>query len=184
MYLYIHGFNSSSLSSKAQVLKQWLAAQGREQEWLCPDLPHHPAQALDVLVGIVEQQPDALKIVGSSLGGFYATVLANRYARKTVVINPSVHSGIRLREALGRQTMWNSDETYEFTEQHLNALNAMDHEAIVRPDTILMMQERDDEVLNWEIAAHHYRDCHQLIFRGGDHSFTRFKDVLELIDRF
>jgi len=95
-----------------------------------------------------------------------------------------VHSGIRLREALGTQTMWNSDDTYEFTEQHLNELNAMDREDIVHPDTILLMQERDDEVLNWEIAAHHYRDCHQLIFRGGDHSFTRFRDVLELIDRF
>jgi len=184
MYLYIHGFNSSSLSHKTQVLKHWLKLQGRESEWHCPDLPHDPFEAIELLSRLIESLPIKPKLVGSSLGGFYANVLAAKYDLKAVVINPAIHPGELLKPALGTQKMWYSDETYEFTQTHLDELNVLELRAPKNPDNIFLMQERKDEVLDWKLAVKYYKDCHQLVFRGGNHSFTRFEDVLELIDRF
>lgn len=184
MLLYIHGFNSSSLSGKAQEMRRWLETQGRADEWVCPDLPHRPGQAIAVLSDLIQSASQPPKLVGSSLGGFYATVLAARFGLKAVVINPAVHPGILLRPALGVQKSWHSDATYEFTQSHLDELHALDLPAPANPEHILLMQERGDEVLDWQDALGFYRDCHQLVFRGGDHGFTRFRDVLELIDRF
>lgn len=184
MFLYIHGFNSSPLSQKTQEFRRWLAERGRENEWICPDLPHQPAEAFALLCTLVEQAQIKPKLVGSSLGGFYATALSARYDLKAVVINPAVHAPLVLRSALGPQVGYYDDTQYEFTQQHLDELQALDLLAPANPDNILLMQEREDEVLDWKAAVDYYRDCHQLVFRGGDHSFTRFGDVIELIDRF
>ena len=124
------------------------------------------------------------RLVGSSLGGFYATVLAERYKLKAVVINPAVHPGLLLKAELGTQKNFYSDDTYEFTQQHLDELHALDMLVLQHPENIFLMQEKGDEIINWKNTTAFYRDCHQLVFLGGDHSFTRFADVLELIDRF
>lgn len=184
MFLFIHGFTSSAQSTKAQQLRNWLTLQGRENEWVCPDLPIDPAAAIAMLSEIIEQSPQPPKLVGSSLGGFYATVLAARYNLKAVVINPAVHAGLVLRQAIGPQKSWHSEELMEFTQANVDSLNAMDLLAPAEPDNIFLMAEKDDETLDWQAAGDYYRDCHQLIFRGGNHSFTRFQEVLELIDRF
>ena len=184
MFLYLHGFRSSPLSTKAQLFRQWLAQQGRETEWICPILSYDPAQAVTQLSALIESSDHELKLVGSSLGGFYATVLSARYDLKAVVINPAVHAGLVLRDAVGSQSGWHDDESFDFTQAHVDALNAMDLLAPKYPEKILLMQETGDEVLDWQTAVDFYRDSHQLVFRGGDHSFTRFEDVMELIDRF
>lgn len=188
MFLVIHGFTSSSKSYKAQRLREWLAAQGREAEWLCPDLPIDPAQAISLLRDIIEQHAEQagtpVKLVGSSLGGFYATVLSAEYDLKAVVINPAVNAGLVLRRAIGPQTAWHSEETYEFTQAHVDSLNAMDLLAPANPDNILLLAEMGDETLDWKRAQSFYRECHQLIFRGGDHGFSRFEQVIPLIDSF
>jgi len=182
--LYIHGFRSSSLSGKAQETKRWLAAQGREQEWVCPDLPPYPLEAMQVLDDLVNSAKEPPQLIGSSLGGFYATVLVARYGLKAVVINPAVHPGLVLRPALGTITSFYGDEQYQFTEQHLQELHALDLPAPLHPKNILFMQERGDEVLDWQAGLAYYRDCHQLVFAGGDHGFTRYRAVLDLIDHF
>lgn len=193
MYLYIHGFNSSSLSHKTQVLKHWLEQQGRGDEWHCPDLPHRPFEAIELLSNIIkelsydptqQEKITNLKLVGSSLGGFYANVLAVKYDLKAILINPAVHPDQLLQHELGMQTLWYSEESYEFTQVHLDELKALEPIEPKNMDNIFLMQERGDEVLDWKLAADYYKDCHQLIFKGGDHGFARFEDVLELIDRF
>ena len=184
MILFIHGFTSSSHSRKAQVLKIWLTEQGRGEEWVCPDLPIDPSEALKILCEIVEKSDQPVKLVGSSLGGFYATVLSERYGLKAVLINPAVNAGLTLRRAIGLHTAWHSEEKLAFTQSHVDALNEMTLLAPSAPDNIFVMLEQGDETLDWKSAAAYYRDCHQLIYRGGDHGFTRFEDVLEMIDRF
>lgn len=185
MLLYIHGFNSSPLSHKAQVLKQWLAEQGCEQRWACPDLPHRPSEAIALLQQIIAQSSTPVKLIGSSLGGFYATYLARQYDLKAVLINPAVHPSVLLRPALGTiQTGWHDSTHYTFTQAHLDDLQALDYPAPANPEKLLVMLETGDETLDWQDAASYYRDAHQLIFQGGDHGFSRFADVLELIERF
>ena len=184
MFLVIHGFTSSSQSFKAQALLAWLTEQGREDEWVCPDLPIDPAEAIQLLSDIIEKSPTPPKLVGSSLGGFYATVLSAKYSLKAIVINPAVNAGLVLRRAIGPQTAWHSEESYEFTQTHVDSLNAMDLLAPADPENIFLMAEMADETLDWKRAAAYYRDCHQLIFRGGDHGFSRFEEVIPLIDSF
>lgn len=186
MFLYIHGFNSSSQAGKAQEFKRWLEARNRGHEWIAPDLPHRPAQAIALLSEIIENTITPLKLVGSSLGGFYATHLVAQYDLKAVLINPAVHPGLLLRAMVGVvQTNWHDDsQTYTFTQDHLDELIILDQLAPKSPQNMLVMLENGDETLDWQDAASYYRDSHQLIFQGGDHGFTRFPDVIELIDRF
>lgn len=133
---------------------------------------------------LVQTAQEPPKLIGSSLGGFYATVLAARFNLKAVVVNPAVHPGLVLRPALGFITSFYGNERYEFTEQHLQELHSLDLAAPVYPNNILFMQERGDEVLDWQEGQAYYRDCHQLVFAGGDHGFTRYRAVLDLIDHF
>ena len=188
MILFIHGFTSSSRSRKAQVLKEWLAEQGREEEWVCPDLSIDPTEAMTHLSDIIEksaqQEGQSVKLVGSSLGGFYATLLSAKYDLKAVLINPAVNAGLSLRRGIGFHEAWHSEEELEFTQAHVDALNAMTLLSPKEPDNLFVMLERGDETLDWKKAAAYYQDCHQLVYRDGDHGFTRFDDVLELMDRF
>ena len=184
MFLVIHGFTSSSHSYKAQALLKWLTEQGREDEWICPDLPIDPAEAMQILSQIIENAETPPKLVGSSLGGFYATVLSEKYSLKAILINPAVNAGLILRRAIGPQKAWHSEEEYEFTQAHVDSLNAMDILVPTKPDNLFLMAEMADETLDWQRATAFYKDCHQLIFRGGDHGFTRFEQVIPLIDSF
>ncbi|PID62759.1 MAG: hypothetical protein CR974_03175 [Gammaproteobacteria bacterium] len=184
MLLYIHGFLSSSQSSKAQQLKQWLDEQGRVDEWCCPDLPANPVQALAILTDIIETAEQPIKLLGSSLGGFYSTYLSERYDLKAVVINPSVNPAETLAEKIGTHKAWHTDNAVEFTQDDVKALQAMRCERISRPDNFFLMVERGDETLDYRQAVTYYQDCNQLIFNHGDHSFSRFSQVLALIDAF
>ncbi len=196
MLLYIHGFLSSSQSTKAQQLKQWLAERGRDDEWLCPDLSANPLEAMATLSQIIEKtieqnrkkdngsSPKMLKLVGSSLGGFYATCLSERYNLKAVLINPSTNPAQTLASRIGTHKAWHSEDEVEFTHDDVEALQQMRPTTIDNPDNFLLMIEKNDETLDYRLAIERYQDCNQLIFNHGDHSFTRFKQVLELIDRF
>lgn len=184
MYLYIHGFLSSSRSSKAQQLKRWLAEQGREKSWLCPDLPIDPTAAMTMLREYLMTIDQPVKLVGSSLGGFYATKLSEEFDLKAVLINPAVHAGKILEQSTGSHQSWHEGEPLEFTSADVDALNAIDTQGIKYPDNIFLMVEKDDETLDYREAVDFYRDCHQLVFNGGNHSFTRFRQVLPLIEQF
>ncbi|MBS9782090.1 MAG: hypothetical protein KGV56_06290 [Gammaproteobacteria bacterium] len=187
MFLYIHGFLSSSQSSKAQQFKQWLKEQGRETEWICPDLPSNPKLALNLLSDIItdlQQKGQPIKLVGSSLGGFYATVLSEKFNLKAVVINPSVNPDITLKNKIGTQKAWHTDTDVEFTQADVDTLTKNKVKSISCTDNFFLMVEREDETLDYREATEFYRDCNQLIFNHGNHGFSRFGQVLSLIDEF
>ncbi|MDG6881213.1 esterase YqiA [Phocoenobacter uteri] len=184
MFLYIHGFLSSSQSSKAQYLKQWLQQQGRADEWLCPDLSPNPEKAIQQLRALIINCKQPLKLVGSSLGGFYATILSEEFNLKAVAINPAVTPHLLLKDKIGVHKAWHCDENISFTQQDVNALKAMDVQMIKHPDNLLLMIEKGDEVLDYRLALDLYKDCNQMIFNGGDHRFSRFEQLLSFIDQF
>jgi predicted esterase YcpF (UPF0227 family) len=185
MILYIHGFNSSSGSSKAHQLRDWLKAQGRENEFACPDLPHQPSKALALLEGILASSPTPVRLIGSSLGGFYATVLAARRSSvKAALVNPAVHPQFLLRDALGPNRNYYTEETYDFTQGYLDELAGLDLSQPGHPENLLLLVETGDDVLDYRDAVNYYRECHQMIFQGGDHGFTRFAGLLPFIDVF
>lgn len=182
MIVYVHGFNSSSRSTKAQQLKTWLEARGVGDEFVCPDLPHRPLEAIALLEQLVATRPpDGVKLVGSSLGGFYATWLTEKLGVKSVLVNPAVHANRLLQDALGPQKNYSSGEEYDFTAEHLAELDRLDLPHPARIDRYLLLVERGDDVLDYRAAVDYYRGCRQIVHEGGDHSYTRFLDDLPTI---
>jgi uncharacterized protein len=184
MILYIHGFNSSPDSHKAQQLKAYLEERGRGGEFACPQLPHRPAAAMALLQDLVHGADGSTKLIGSSLGGFYATWLTEQYGLKAALVNPAVHADQLLKDALGPQRNFYTGETYEFTEQHLKELARFDLPTIVRPDLFLLLVEQGDEVLDYRQAVDYYRGARQIVLEGGDHGFSRFGEYIETILAF
>jgi predicted esterase YcpF (UPF0227 family) len=183
MLIYIHGFNSSPLSAKAQLLKSKLEALGRGAKFSAPALPHRPAEAATLLDALVARHP-AAAVVGSSLGGYYATYLTEKHAIKAVLVNPAVRPYELLRSELGVQRNFHTGAEYEFTQQHLDELAALEVPAIARPERYLLMVETGDEVLDYRSAVARYRGCRQLVIEGGDHSFSTFAHHLDTVIAF
>ncbi len=182
MLIYIHGFNSSPASSKAQLLKARLKALGRGAEFAAPALPHSPAQAAALLDALATRYPHAA-LVGSSLGGYYATYLAEMHGLKAVLLNPAVRPYELLAPHVGRQKNFHTDEEYNFTKQHVAELRALEVDRI-RPERYLLIAATGDEVLDYRAAVDRYRGCRQLVIEGSDHGMSDFADYLETVLEF
>jgi len=174
--VYIHGFNSSPASFKAQRLKAGLEALGRGAEFAAPALPHGPAQATEMLNALAARNPDAT-FVGSSLGGYYATYLAEKHGLRAVLLNPAVRPYELLAGHLGPQQNLHTGERYEFTMRHVEELRTLEVTAIT-PERYLLIAATGDEVLDYRAAVGRYRGCRQILIDGGDHGLSEFADYM------
>ena len=179
MLIYIHGFNSSPASAKAQLLKARLEALGRGAEFAAPALPHSPAQAAVLLDALSLRNPGAA-LVGSSLGGYYATALAEKHDLRAVLLNPAVRPYELLAPLVGRQKNLHTGEEYDFTARHIVELQSLEVERIT-PARYLLLAATGDEVLDYRSAVERYRGCRQLVIAGSDHGLTDFADYLDLV---
>lgn len=175
--IYIHGFLSSPRSIKAVQVDQWLAANRPDIGFHCPFLPAYPAQAQAILEQLVESLlPQPVYLMGSSLGGFWATWLAEKYDLRAVLINPAVKPSMLLPEYLN-VTLHNyhTDDTYVLTQTHMAEIRAVDTPTLTRPDNYWLMVQTGDETLDYRLAVAKYQACKQLVEEGGDHGFTDFE---------
>jgi len=185
MILYIHGFNSSPASHKTRQLRERLESLGRASEYACPALPHRPAEAIALLEQEVRRAPaEVVTLIGSSLGGFYATWLTEKYGVRSVLVNPAITPHEGLRAYLGPQKNLYTDEAYELTETHLSELAALHVPRPARTDRYLLMHTTGDELLDWRIAVGHYAGCRSIIVQGSDHGFKEFGDYLDSVLAF
>jgi len=182
MLIYIHGFNSSPASSKAQVLKARLEALGRGAEFAAPALPHSPAQAAALLDRVAIRHPGAA-LVGSSLGGYYATYLAEKHGLKAVLLNPAVRPYDLFTGHIGWQQNFHTGERYEFTAQHVEELRALEVAGIT-PGRYLLIAATGDEVLDYRAAVTRYQGCRQIVIDGGDHGLSEFALYLDPVIEF
>ena len=178
MLIYIHGFNSSSQSGKSRDLMSWMAARGLGEACVCPDLPDRPAAAIALLEGLIAQSSGPAKLIGSSLGGFYATYLAEKHGLKAVLVNPCVDCHEKLVSYVGEtQKNWHSGAEYVFSADHLAELRALATPP-AHLERYLLLLESGDEVLDYREAVAAFPGAHQVVLEGGDHGFTRFIDFL------
>jgi predicted esterase YcpF (UPF0227 family) len=176
MIVYLHGFNSSPASGKAKHLGEHMAHIGRLADYYCPALPNSPREAIArVESTLARSKPDSVTLVGSSLGGFYATYLAEKHGWKAVLVNPAVHAHKLLRTALGTQTNWHTGEKWVLTESHLAELAALDCKTLTHPELYLLLAQTGDEVLDYRDAVAYYAGATQIIEDGGDHGFAGFE---------
>ncbi|MDH4189607.1 MAG: esterase [Betaproteobacteria bacterium] len=181
MIIYLHGFNSSPGSHKARLMQSWMQARGLAQRFACPGLPHRPAEAVRVIdAEIARAAPVPVTLVGSSLGGFYATWFAETRNLRAVLINPAVTPYEGLEGYLGDQENLYSGERYQLTRGHLEEWRSMAIERI-DPERYLLLLETGDEVLDWRLAARKYEGARMAVRDGGDHMLRSFPEHLPRI---
>lgn len=181
--LYLHGFCSSPESWKAKILGDAMRARGLSERFFCPALSPVPNEAIAQAEAIIDLHNDELTLVGSSLGGYYATFLAEKHGLRAALVNPAVVAPLSLSAYIGTQKNLHTGETFEFTAAHIDQLRTLECMTIT-PNRYLLLVETGDEVLDYRNAVRRYAGCRQEIFAGGDHSFTRFPDLLPQLFEF
>ncbi|MCY1208500.1 hypothetical protein D9M72_201280 [compost metagenome] len=180
MILYLHGFRSSPTSLKARMMADAMASRGLSAAWACPQLPASPREAVDLAMGIARRQldgadsPRALTVIGSSLGGFYATWLAERLGCKAVLLNPAVEAARDLATQVGEHRMYHSDAPFAFLPGYVDELAAIHVPRITQPDRYFLVAATGDEVLDWREMRDRYAGCRQRIVQGSDHGLSDF----------
>lgn len=186
LLLYIHGFNSSSLSHKANVMRDYCATHRTDVKVLTPQLPSFPQQAALHLQGLVEQYKNDYQIalVGSSLGGYLSTWLNAQYGFKAVVVNPAVKPYELLADYLGEQENPYTHEKYLLEPKHIDELKALEVKTLNDVKDFWLLQQVEDEVLDYRQAVDKYQGSKQTVEQGGDHSFVNFERYPEQILAF
>jgi hypothetical protein len=183
--LYLHGFRSSPGSFKARVLAARLAELGRSDEWCCPMLPVSPVETV-ALAESLAAGASKVTVIGSSLGGYFATHLAEKHGWPAVLLNPAIVPQRDLSQYLGEQPLWHGGGSIVVEPYHLDELQALGVEAVTRPERYYLIAATGDEVLDYREMLAHYPGARTTLIQGSDHAISEFPqyvdDVLAFCD--
>ncbi|WP_397410023.1 YqiA/YcfP family alpha/beta fold hydrolase [Polaromonas sp.] len=184
--LYLHGFRSSPQSTKARQVAAWMQSRHPEVVWWCPQLPPSPRDAMErVRQGVAGWPRDSMAVMGSSLGGFYATHVAETCGCKAVLLNPAVNPARDLAKYIGEQTAWHDpNEHFFFEPRFVDELRALAHGPVARPENYVALIAKGDEVLDWREMAGRYPGAQIRLLEGGDHAISDFAHHLPELMNF
>lgn len=184
--LYLHGFRSSPQSAKARQMAAHMAAEHPEVHWWCPQLPPSPRAAMDLLLqGIHDWPRHSMAVVGSSLGGFYATHVAQHTGCPAVLLNPAVDPARDLAKYIGEQTSWHDPaEHFYFRPEYVDELRALECGPLTQLERYLPIIAKGDEVLDWREMQARYAGAQVLLLEGGDHALSDFERHLPQVLAF
>ncbi|OAE63972.1 esterase [Achromobacter xylosoxidans] len=190
MILYLHGFRSSPDSFKARMMANAMAERGLNEAWACPQLPASPREAIDLAMGMARDRlanaasPRELTVIGSSLGGFYATWIAEQLGCKAVLLNPAVNAARDLATQVGEHHMYHSGAPFVFLPEYVAELAAIHAPRVTQPDRYFLVAATGDEVLDWREMRDRYAGCRQRIVQGSDHGLSDFADWMPEVLEF
>jgi uncharacterized protein len=188
LVVYLHGFRSSPKSSKAVKTAEAIRALSsptNPMHWYCPQLLASPKQSMEMVVKHIESTPaDRLVVVGSSLGGFYANYLAERYKCKAVALNPAVRAPRELAPHVGMMTAYDSDEPFDFRPEYIHELQDLQVEKLTLPERYFLMAAKGDELLDWREMVDFYSGAQQLVLDGSDHGISEYSEHLSAVTSF
>ena len=179
MIIYLHGFRSGPQSWKSRSLKARMDALGIGEAFWCEQLPVAAPEAIALAEAQIARCSTPPTLVGSSLGGYYATWLAQQHALRAVLVNPAVVAPLSLEAFVGTQTNLYTGESFAFTRTHIDELRAFEVPAITHPERYWLLVETGDEVLDYRHAVEKYADVRQTVLEGGDHGFSRWGEFLD-----
>lgn len=173
--LYLHGFRSSPQSMKARMTAAWVQQHRPDLQWWCPQLPPSPREAMAMLAERIATWPSTqMAVIGSSLGGFYATALAERFGCPAVLLNPAVDPARDLAKHIGETTSWHSDEAFFFRAEFIDELRALAPAALTQSSRCFAVIAKGDEVLDWREMRVRYAGAQIKLLEGGDHALSDF----------
>ena len=179
--MYLHGFRSSPDSKKGRILRQAFSSR---LGFSAPDLNVGPQEAQQIMLEAARGiDPNELCLVGSSLGGFYATWLAETLGCRAVLLNPATQPWDVINDYLGVQTINNSTRTIEVKPEFADQARALDV-LVTNPSRNLVFLSTSDEVLDWRLAQMKYAACREVILPGNTHEIERFEECLPAIEQF
>lgn len=185
MILYLHGFRSSPLSFKARLIGERMQALGLDDAYACPQLPASPRLAIALAQQLIGQaSPGEVALIGSSLGGYYATWLAEQTGCCAVLLNPAVKPPRDLERYVGVSTAFHSDEPFEFKREYIAELRSLAVPRITRPERYFLIAATGDEVLDWREMTAHYPQARQHIIEGSNHGLSDFAGYVDEVLAF
>ncbi|HCY62330.1 MAG TPA: esterase [Oxalobacteraceae bacterium] len=185
MILYLHGFRSSPQSFKARLIGERLRELGLGHEYVCPQLSASPRLAIELAQQLMQGvPPQEVALIGSSLGGYYATWLAEQAGCRAVLLNPAVKPPRDLERYVGVTTAYHSDEPFEFRHEYIAELQALAVPRITRPERYFLIAATGDEVLDWREMTAHYPSARQHVIQGSDHGLSDFDDHVDEVLAF
>jgi predicted esterase YcpF (UPF0227 family) len=181
--LYLHGFRSSPQSAKARLMAAHIAQHHPQVTWHCPQLAPSPQQAMHEVAQAIADWPSThMAVVGSSLGGFYATWVAQRQDCRAVLLNPATHPARDLEKYIGSQTQFHApEESFYFLPEYIQELRALETGALQAPEKFLAVIAKGDEVLDWHEMAERYQASQCLLLEGADHALSHFERLLPTV---
>lgn len=192
LFLYLHGLNSSPASLKALNTASYIASHSLNLDVHIPVLPTEPDDVVALLKSLTESVPEEkpVYIIGSSLGGYLGTWLHKHLLQhhhhqvRLVVVNPAVKAYDRFEEFVGPQENLYTGEKWELTHRHAEQLKNLEVDTLLSPESILLLAQTDDEVLDYRLAVEKYKECRSIIQKGGNHGFEGYEQILPTIFEF
>jgi predicted esterase YcpF (UPF0227 family) len=184
--LYLHGFRSSPQSTKARQFAARVHADHPGVTWLCPQLPPSPKAAMALLLAAVAAWPrQRMAVVGSSLGGFYATCVAEATGCKAVLLNPAVHPARDLATQVGEQAGWHDPaQHFIFEPRHVDELRMLQAQPYTRPERYFAVIAKGDELLDWREMTARYPGARIRLLEGSDHALSDFGQHIDAVFEF
>lgn len=185
MILYLHGFRSSPTSRKASMLRERMRSLGREADYVCPALPASPAAAVELALHLAAgAAPSTLALIGSSLGGYYATWLAEKLGCRAVLLNPAIAPAADLAAYVGRQPVYFTDDEIDFRPEYIEELRAIDTPRITRPGRYFLVAATGDTLIDYRTMVAKYEGARQRVIEGSNHELSDFALHIEEVLQF
>lgn len=173
------------MSFKACRLREYFEQRGSADRFLCPQLPPSPQASMALVRALIaDREVDEVAVVGSSLGGFYATALAESTGCRAVLINPAIWPARDLAKYIGEQQAWHSEDRFFFRPDYIAELQALTAERITLPQRYLLLAATGDEVLDWREMIARYEGANQHVIEGSDHGLSDFEQYIDEVVRF
>ena len=182
--LYFHGFKSSSKSSKAQSIKNFIAKNTKNTKIIIPDLDDNFQNAHNQIEELIRLSGSNIVFMGSSLGGYYASYFSQKLKKKAVLINPAVHPLKDFEVHLGENENYSSGNKFNISSKEISFIRTLSYKKLPIPNDLLILLESGDEILKYNKSASYFSGAYIDIAFGGNHSYSSFKSKFHKIQKF
>ncbi len=176
--IYLHGFLSASNAKKSGIFRQYLSKCYPEVELYCPTIDNDPLKAYDSIKEFLSDKLSPSGVIGSSLGGFWARLLARDLNIPAVLLNPVVHPDILIKNWLGEHTNPNTGVVFTLDENTIAGIKTVEPKVDELDRRLLKIYlGTADEVLDYKVALNFFKDCDIKLLHNENHRVFGFADL-------